>query len=488
MSAQAMHAPPGATRWGLAGTFIKPRQPAFWLFVILLLVGGDRSLGVQLSLAQLPSAFFMSWVLIFLYAIPVAFIVYHLDLFEREPIALLAAAVIWGGVVATGLAIYANDAWSSVVGKIAPDLALDWGAAIVAPPVEETLKLLGVVVLFLIVPEEFDGALDGFVYGAMVGLGFTVVEDTMYFLMPVVASGVDQTGPVFDTFFIRVIGGGLYGHVLFAGLTGMGFAYFVTSKAALSRRIAAFGVCVAAALTAHAFWDSPLLNDVLGTGNAAPSQSQILLWCTLKGLPFLILLCVLVVMATRNEERSFRAIIAGEPDESLLPEPEVRALGSLWSRRSARVAAGRRLGAAGARLVGQLQSAQIQYALARSRSDSLADPSVERQRQRILWIRAHLTVFEGGPTAGQAPAPAGWASAGLASAALPAVSAWLPTHLVPAGGVAAWAMPDPSQPPIARLSPGLELVVESRLEVWAFVRAVNGWRGWVDGRLLVGLS
>ena len=95
--------------------------------------------------------------------------------------------------------------------------------------------------LFLIVPEEFDGALDGFVYGAMVGLGFTVVEDTMYFLMPVLSSGVDQTGPVFDTFFIRVIGGGLYGHVLFAGLTGMGFAYLVTSRAVLSRRIAGFG-------------------------------------------------------------------------------------------------------------------------------------------------------------------------------------------------------------------------------------------------------
>ena len=76
--------------------------------------------------------------------------------------------------------------------------------------------------------------MDGFVYGAMVGLGFTVVEDVSYFINAVAAvpGAVDQSGPVLDTFLIRVVGGGLYGHVLFTGLTGTGFAYFVTQRAA----------------------------------------------------------------------------------------------------------------------------------------------------------------------------------------------------------------------------------------------------------------
>jgi RsiW-degrading membrane proteinase PrsW (M82 family) len=475
VSAPPVHAPAveaagSVPSWGLRGTFIRPRQPAFWLFVILLFVGGDRSIGIQLTMAQLPSAFFMSWVLVLLYAIPVAFVVYRLDLFEREPIVLLAAALIWGGVIATGLAVSANDAWTSVVGKVAPGLVLDWGAAIVAPPVEETLKLLGVVLLFLIVPEEFDGALDGFVYGAMVGLGFTVVEDTMYFLMPVLASGVDQTGPVFDTFFIRVIGGGLYGHVLFTGLTGMGFAYLVTSKATFGRRLAGFGGCFAAAFVAHAFWDSPLLDNVLASGGTAPSQFQVLLWSTLKGLPFLVLLGVLVVVATRSEERTFRAIVAGEPDKSLFPEADLQALGSVWARRSARIAAARRLGPAGARLTDELQAAQIEYAMVRSRGDSMTDPALEQQRRQIRAVRAHLSGIGAGPAAG--PLPGGG-------------SGWAPTHLVPRGGVAAWATPDPTRPPVAELAPGLELVVESRIEAWGLVRAVNGWRGWVDGRLLV---
>jgi hypothetical protein len=54
--------------------------------------------------------------------------------------------------------------------------------------------------------------------------------------------------------------------------------------------------------------------------------------------------------------------------------------------------------------------------------------------------------------------------------------------------MAAWAAPDPSRPPVVNLSERLELVVESRAGAWALVRAVNGWRGWVDGRRLIDRS
>jgi hypothetical protein len=51
--------------------------------------------------------------------------------------------------------------------------------------------------------------------------------------------------------------------------------------------------------------------------------------------------------------------------------------------------------------------------------------------------------------------------------------------------MAAWIAPDPSRPPMLNLPERLELIVESRAGAWAQVRAVNGWRGWVDGRRLV---
>jgi hypothetical protein len=61
---------------------------------------------------------------------------------------------------------------------------------------------------------------------------------------------------------------------------------------------------------------------------------------------------------------------------------------------------------------------------------------------------------------------------------------WAPSHAVPAGGIPAWAGPDPSAAPVANLSPGLELRVDDRLGDWAKVSASNGWVGWVDGRRL----
>jgi len=68
----------------------------------------------------------------------------------------------------------------------------------------------------------------------------------------------------------------------------------------------------------------------------------------------------------------------------------------------------------------------------------------------------------------------------------PAAPTWSPTHFVPMGGLPAWDYPDPNRRPIAVLNARLGLVLEAVAGDWALVRAVNGWRGWVDGRRLTG--
>jgi hypothetical protein len=82
--------------------------------------------------------------------------------------------------------------------------------------------------------------------------------------------------------------------------------------------------------------------------------------------------------------------------------------------------------------------------------------------------------------------PASVQSAAQPAAAQSPAPAWWPTHFVPMGGLPAWDYPDPSRRPIAVLNPRLGLVVEAVAGDWALVRAVNGWRGWVDGRRLTG--
>jgi hypothetical protein len=87
------------------------------------------------------------------------------------------------------------------------------------------------------------------------------------------------------------------------------------------------------------------------------------------------------------------------------------------------------------------------------------------------------------PAAVQSPG-VGPAAAGPQVAQPAAVASWLPTHFVPSGGMAAWDYPDPSRPPRVVLNAGLGLVIDGIAGDWALVRAVNGWRGWVDGRRL----
>jgi RsiW-degrading membrane proteinase PrsW (M82 family) len=513
-----------APRWGKQASIIQPTQTAFWLFCVLLAVGGYLFVQEQSLMSGLTTAFVLSWVLVLAYAVPVAVVIYRLDLFEREPKLMLAAAVVWGGVVATSLASNANEAWLSLLSKAAsPDFATQWGAAIVGPGVEETLKLMGVVILFLIVSSEFDGVMDGFVYGAMIGLGFTVVEDVSYFINAVASTpgAVDQSGPVLDTFLIRVVGGGLYGHVLFTGLTGTGFAFFVTQRAAaMPKRLLGAGLCIVAGVSAHVVWNSPWMDSILATtGGANPSVVQWVEYGTLKGMPFLILLGVLVMFATRSEESNYRAIVAGEPDPMVVTEDEIRSLRSLWARRSARSVAGRLRGPAGARLTGRLQAAQIEYAMVRSGADTLMAPALEAQRLKIRSIRAELAAVPfvpvpptpapysqvlaqvpvappvsaqpAGPAVAapepvaETPAPSTAAWAALVTEPSGASSGWAPTHAVPAGGIAAWEVPDPARPPIAMLPERVELIVLAQAGAWAQVRGANGWTGWVDGRLLV---
>jgi hypothetical protein len=91
------------------------------------------------------------------------------------------------------------------------------------------------------------------------------------------------------------------------------------------------------------------------------------------------------------------------------------------------------------------------------------------------------------PASGQ-PAAAPQATRPVTSAAQAAqpgaTAPWAPTHFVPDGGMSAWDYPDPSRPPRVVLNARLGLVIEGIAGDWALVRAVNGWRGWVDGRRL----
>jgi len=56
-----------------------------------------------------------------------------------------------------------------------------FGAVISAPIVEESAKAFILFVLFFWKKDEFDGIVDGIVYAGMVGLGFAMTENILYY-------------------------------------------------------------------------------------------------------------------------------------------------------------------------------------------------------------------------------------------------------------------------------------------------------------------
>ena len=133
--------------------FFQPRRPAFWLYLIV--VAGTRARWPSPSRASSDGS---PWAAgrsrgpcCSSMRCPSSCLVYFLDLYEREPLSVVLAALIWGAVAATTLAGFANVGWGLVVSRAGgPEFAARWTAALTAPFVEETLKGLGVVLIYLI--------------------------------------------------------------------------------------------------------------------------------------------------------------------------------------------------------------------------------------------------------------------------------------------------------------------------------------------------
>ncbi len=116
-------------------------------------------------------------------------IIWWMDRYEREPFWLVSLNFMWG---ATGAIIF------GIIGSIIMGLGVSEfiyqfatesdagtfrnlaGAVVVAPVVEECTK--GIFLLMIAFSKNFDGPVDGAVYGGAVGLGFGMTENFLYFM------------------------------------------------------------------------------------------------------------------------------------------------------------------------------------------------------------------------------------------------------------------------------------------------------------------
>jgi len=323
---------------------------AFSALTMCLLLNGLRPDGASVFLRSLLAATLLSLV-------PLG-ILWWLDRRERESPWLCAVAFLWGGLIATSTALPLNQAilasisqWVSqnpeVKELLGHDAALMIGAPIAGPLVEEFTKGVGIVLLFLLLRAEYNNMRDGFIYGALVGVGFNWFEAPLY-----VAQGYAQFG---DAPWELQLGArfalfGLAGHALFSGLFGL-FVGLARQTRSVWVRYGAPLLGLLVAIGAH------MVNNLLPlvvtmteslAGHAPPAQptpppetTLLEAWLAMSGVnllvlgPFLALMLWLLWRSGRWELRVIREELAAEAEPVVLPAEydEIKREGMFQTRR-----------------------------------------------------------------------------------------------------------------------------------------------------------
>lgn len=144
---------------------------------------------------------------------------YLADRHEREPAWMGIVAFLWGAIPAVVVSLFGEIVIGvPFVGDPGSLTGAIVESALVAPLVEEFAKGAVLYAIYRFMRHEFDGVLDGLTYGALVGFGFAMTENFLYFIGAFSEGGfVDLTVLI----FLRAVVFGL-NHALYTGLLGIG--------------------------------------------------------------------------------------------------------------------------------------------------------------------------------------------------------------------------------------------------------------------------
>jgi len=280
------------------------------VLIVVASVPNLRGLGLGLLAALLPT-FGYAWLVI------------SFDRYEREPWRNLLGAFGWGAVVATLFSILLSDladrVFSAVLGaRVGGALALTIGA----PIIEESLKGLALLGLLVLFRHEFDGVLDGLIYGALIGLGFAMTENVLYLGQAYITGGLGALGQLF---IAREVFGGL-GHALYSGTLGAAVGW---ARGRYRRGMARFIVPYlgwALAIGQHSLWNLGASAIAVRSDPTAPLLGLVAIQTLFFIIPGLGLLAFIAVRSGRAESHILHEQLAAEVTNDILTQGEYECL------------------------------------------------------------------------------------------------------------------------------------------------------------------
>src|SRR5450432_74353 len=168
------------TRWLIVGAGISILVVSAIITIVL-----NSVIGISALTQNGPSSIVAALTIPLIPALVINMLVSFIDRYEREPWFLRLAAFLWGAIIAIPPALFIE---TRVINLMQPiwgqnDLLFSIFKGLNAGITEESVKGLGLLLLFIVLRDEFDNVTDGIVYGALIGAGFAMVENFVYFAL-----------------------------------------------------------------------------------------------------------------------------------------------------------------------------------------------------------------------------------------------------------------------------------------------------------------
>lgn len=276
------------------------------LFIVVASVPDPVALGLASVAAIVPATLY-------------ALLVLTLDRYEREPRRTILAAFGWGAVGAVFFSIIASLIFEAIlVTAVAAETSTFLSIAFGAPLVEETFKGIAVLAILLWRRDELDNVLDGLVYGALIGLGFAMTENILYFGAEYRESGMTGLGTLFVA---RAVLDG-FGHAAYTATTGaaIGYARAQYQQGAKRVLVPIAGWCLA--VFQHALWNTGIFVIAALQGSDASVLSVVAIEAPLFILPAVVVLFVIARIAGQRELRILRDHLTEEVSRGTLTHTE----------------------------------------------------------------------------------------------------------------------------------------------------------------------